>query len=255
MAIQVEASVERERGKGDQSSARVAAGTSREQLATQAQQRSRQPEGRITRYGWAEGEGGPLERVLNDVDRLFARLGVGNFPSVLGVGGLGRLLSRAWSPEIEVSRRQGELVLRADLPGLSADDIELELDNGELTIRGERRDEAEERRGDVNYTERFYGAFQRSILVPKNVAPEQVRAVFKNGVLEVSVDLDEARPNRGRIEVRAGQEPRQAQSSQGQAGQAQGAQASQGQSGQERTGQEKSPAEQQRAERERGARS
>ena len=85
---------------------------------------------------------------------------------------------------MEIFEREGHLVVRADLPGLTEDDVHVEVTDEALTIEGERRSEHEERQGGVFRSERRYGAFRRQIPLPEGVNADQVTASFKDGVLE-----------------------------------------------------------------------
>ena len=97
-------------------------------------------------------------------------------------------------------------VLRADLPGLSEEDVKIELEDSTLTISGERRSEHEAERDGYHRVERATGAFQRSVTLPKGIDPEAVTAGFDRGVLEVRIPKPEVRKPR-RIEI-AGAGPR-----------------------------------------------
>jgi HSP20 family protein len=95
-----------------------------------------------------------------------------------------------------------EIVVKVDLPGLDQKDIEVTVQDGTLTIRGERKKEKEEKREDYYYAERSYGAFLRSLPLPKGVEADKVKATFKKGVLEVH--LPKAKEVTGKtIEVKA----------------------------------------------------
>jgi HSP20 family protein len=94
---------------------------------------------------------------------------------------------RSWSPAIDVVENDNDYVLRADLPGLSEQDINVELQNNVLTVSGERKSEHEERREGYYRVERSSGSFRRSVRLPEGVTPESIRATFERGVLEVTV--------------------------------------------------------------------
>ena len=106
-----------------------------------------------------------------------------------------------WLPQVEVLQRGGNLVVRADLPGLRSDDVRVEVDNGALTISGERSYLAEDDDEGVFHSERVYGSFVRTIPLPQGVNPEDVQARFADGVLEVTVPLPKESRSR-RVEVR-----------------------------------------------------
>jgi HSP20 family protein len=92
-------------------------------------------------------------------------------------------------PEIDVFPRDNRLVTKADLPGLKKEDVKVEVADGRLTISGERKTEAEEKKEDFYRIERQYGSFYRSVPLPDGAKLEDVKATFADGVLEVSVPL------------------------------------------------------------------
>ena len=155
---------------------------------------SRRPGSSVV-YGPAVSPFALMRRMTEDMDRVFREFGLGG----TGLGSLfgqsdrdlwresSALEQRVWSPQIETFRRGDKLVVRADLPGLSRDDVKVEVENGVLSISGERSDEREENRDDFYRTERSYGRFYRSIALPDGVEPDQVEGTFKDGVLEVTV--------------------------------------------------------------------
>ncbi|MFZ0087983.1 MAG: Hsp20/alpha crystallin family protein [Solirubrobacteraceae bacterium] len=111
---------------------------------------------------------------------------------------------RRWLPAMDLVETEGSFVLRADLPGLSESDVNIELDDNVLTISGERKAEHEERAAGYYRVERSFGSFRRSLTLPEGVDPESVRASFDNGVLEVTVPKPEQRtPRKVQISVGA----------------------------------------------------
>ncbi|MBI2370812.1 MAG: Hsp20/alpha crystallin family protein [Deltaproteobacteria bacterium] len=92
---------------------------------------------------------------------------------------------RGWAPAVDMVDRKDEVVLRADLPGLEQKDIDVSVEDGLLTIRGERKEEREAKEEDYYCCERWAGSFARSLALPPGVDTEKVKATFKNGVLEV----------------------------------------------------------------------
>jgi HSP20 family protein len=112
-----------------------------------------------------------------------------------------RSVSGTWIPDIEVIERPNDILVRADLPGMQADDIEVSVDDGVLTISGEREQERREDEEGFVRTERVYGQFFRSIPLPEGADPERVEAQFRNGVLEVTVPV--SRREGRRINVRS----------------------------------------------------
>ncbi len=117
--------------------------------------------------------------------------------------GSGRAL-RSWIPALDVVETETDYVLRADLPGLSEDDVVVELHNNVLTVSGERKSEHEERKQGYYRVERSSGSFRRSVRLPEGVEPESVSATFERGVLEVKVPKP-AQPTAHRIEIKAGE--------------------------------------------------
>ena len=95
---------------------------------------------------------------------------------------------RPYAPQVETFRRGAKLIVRADLPGLSKDDVEVDVENGMLTISGERSDEREDSRDDFHRSERSYGQFLRTVPLPEGVSGDQCEATFKDRVLEVSLE-------------------------------------------------------------------
>lgn len=92
-----------------------------------------------------------------------------------------------WAPRVDVLEREGKLIVRADLPGLTKDDVQVEVTDDAITIQGERSQEKEERRAGYLYSERSYGSFYRAIPLPEGADPSQATAEFRNGVLEVAM--------------------------------------------------------------------
>jgi len=109
---------------------------------------------------------------------------------------------RGYAPAVDMLDRKDEVVLRADLPGLEQKDIEVTVEEGVLTIRGERRGEQEARDEDYYCCERWAGSFERGFTLPPGVDAERIKASFKNGVLEIR--LPKAEKARGKkVEIKA----------------------------------------------------
>jgi HSP20 family protein len=107
----------------------------------------------------------------------------------------------AWAPAIEVTQREGNYVVHAELPGLNPDDVKLEITDDSIVIQGERKVEHEETKGGMHVTERRYGKFYRAIPLPEGAKVDQARANYENGVLEVSVPTEEQRTRRREIPI------------------------------------------------------
>lgn len=144
---------------------------------------------------YREEDRNPLLSFRREMDRLFedAFRGFG-MPSF----GAGRAL--AW-PNVEVSERDNELRVTAEVPGLSEKDVELTLEDGMLTLRGERKSESEDK--DRGYSERFYGRFERRIPLPAGVDEEKAIARFENGVLTVTIPRSPGAERGRRIPINA----------------------------------------------------
>ena len=115
---------------------------------------------------------------------------------------------RRWIPAMDLVETDEDFVLRADLPGLSEGDVNIELEDNVLTVSGERKAEHEENKEGYYRVERASGTFSRSLTLPEGVNPEAVKASFENGVLEVRVPKPEERkPRKVAISV-GGDEPK-----------------------------------------------
>jgi HSP20 family protein len=142
-----------------------------------------------------------LQSVQTEINRLFNTLF--EAPSAGASQSLG---ARRWVPAMDLVETEHEFVLRADLPGTAEQDVKIELQDNVLTISGERKAEHEERREGYYRIERSSGAFARSLTLPEGVDPQQVRASFERGVLEVHIPKPELRkPQKIEISVTGGE--------------------------------------------------
>lgn len=108
-----------------------------------------------------------------------------------------------WSPPVEMFERDGELIVRADLPGIKKDEVKIEITDRHLTIEGERKDEREEKGAGFYRSERSYGSFCREIALPEGVRTQNAKAKFKNGVLEISMESPQITSGKKRLEIGA----------------------------------------------------
>ena len=111
------------------------------------------------------------------------------------------LVSGSWAPPVDVAETQEKIIVRAEVPGMKQDDIQIEFENGLLTIRGERKLIKEE---GVTFhrVERTFGNFSRSFTLPRTVDPEKISASYRDGVLQIEVPKkEEAKPRQIRIAV------------------------------------------------------
>jgi HSP20 family protein len=93
-----------------------------------------------------------------------------------------------WAPAVDATTKDGNLIIRAELPGVKPEDVDISLHENVLTISGERKAEQEEQRGGYYIRERRYGSFSRSFSLPQGTDESKVRARFEHGVLEVTVE-------------------------------------------------------------------
>jgi HSP20 family protein len=122
-----------------------------------------------------------LYSLQREMDLLMRRLN-GDWPAFAASG------SEAWVPAVDVFHRDEDLVIRAELPGIDPEkDVEITLQEGVLTIRGERRHEARSSQNGVERIESATGSFSRSVALPEGVTEKDVRAHYENGIMEVVV--------------------------------------------------------------------
>ncbi len=121
---------------------------------------------------------------------------------------LNRLLSepassRPWTPNVDILETENEIVLKADIPGVDQKDIDIRLEDGTLTLKGERKFEKEDKEKGYHRIERGYGTFVRCFSVPESVDPDKVSADYKDGVLSVRLPKKEAaRPRTVKVSVK-----------------------------------------------------
>jgi HSP20 family protein len=140
-----------------------------------------------------------LLAIQDEMNQLFGR--------AVGQGGQARsqaqVAERMWAPALDISERKDAYVVTVEVPGVKAEDLDITLEDGLLTIRGERRFTKETSEQQFHRVERRYGGFRRSITLPSQVQADQIEASFEDGVLEVVVPkAEEAKPKK--ISVRAG---------------------------------------------------
>ena len=149
----------------------------------------------------------PFEALRKEVDRLFDEFGDDfwrrPFRSLAG-------LEKAWaqklaaSPAIDVAETDKAYEITAELPGIDQKNIEVNVANGGITIKGEKKEETEEKKKDYYVSERRYGSFERYFSLPEGVDADKIEATFKNGVLKVTLPKTaEAQKPAKRIEVKA----------------------------------------------------
>jgi HSP20 family protein len=162
---------------------------------------------------WMGDPFGALNRFADEIDRFFGDFDFGFHWHRPRFAGLRRALRRrekeleqaAWSPRVDILEQGGQLVVRADLPGLTKDNIKVEVTDDTLTIQGEREQKKEEKREGYYRSECSYGSFYRAIPLPEGADTAKAGAVIRDGVLEVTMPAPKREEARARpIEV---QEP------------------------------------------------
>ena len=117
--------------------------------------------------------------------------------------GSGRAASTTWEPALDISERKDAYLVTVELPGLKPEDLDITMEDGLLTIKGERQFTSESSEQQFHRVERRYGAFRRSITLPAHAMAEEIQASFEDGVLQILVPkAEEAKPKR--IQVRPG---------------------------------------------------
>lgn len=141
---------------------------------------------------WAPGE--LLAQMQAEMDRVFGERWP--FAGLPFARPLRRLmeLPTAWTPRVDVYEQEGALVVKAELPGIRKEDVEVAIGEGNLIIRGERKAEAEVKEEHYYRMERSFGAFYRRLPLPEGVKTEAIEATFTDGVLAVRVPKPAARP-------------------------------------------------------------
>jgi HSP20 family protein len=132
-----------------------------------------------------------LDSLQGDMNSLFDRFFEGRTPNGM---------SRRWLPAMDLVETDNHLVLRGDLPGMTEDDVNIEIKDNVLTVSGERKAEHEDKGEGYHRVERSFGSFSRSLTLPQGVDAEKVEANFDKGVLEVRIPKpSEAKPTRVQI--------------------------------------------------------
>jgi HSP20 family protein len=127
------------------------------------------------------------------------------FSDAYGRSDEGLLSSGSWMPPVDIYQNgEHELVLKAELPDMTREDIDVTVDNGTLTIKGDKKLSSEVKEEQFHRVERRYGTFSRSFSLPPTVDPGRVAAEYKNGVLTVKLPMrEEAKPRQIKVDVAA----------------------------------------------------
>jgi HSP20 family protein len=136
---------------------------------------------------------GRLTDLRDEIDRLFEM-------PLAELARTSQVLS-GWTPAMDLSEDKDNIYLRAELPGMKREDIEVSLHEGTLSISGERKSQSNHPEAEVHRSERFFGRFQRTVALPTPVSPDKAKAQYKDGVLTVTLPkTEEAKPKQ--IDVR-----------------------------------------------------
>ena len=165
--------------------------------------RRKKDDGKLIRR--AQDEGNPFLALHREMNQLFDDF-FGSLGGDLGWPRSSGLRNRAdaWSLNVDVSETEDEVRVVADVPGMEEKDIEVELSDNLLTIKGEKQEERDEKKADYHLVERSYGSFQRSIPLPGGMEQDNAKARFKNGVLTISIPKSsEAKQSRKQIAITA----------------------------------------------------
>lgn len=145
----------------------------------------------MTRFATPSPDMKNLQTQLNRLFEPFARLAADE-----------DLVSGAWAPPVDVAETQEKILVRAEVPGIRQEEIQIEFENGLLTIRGERKLEKSEGMT-WHRVERTYGNFSRSFTLPRTIDAERISASYRDGILEIEVPKkEEAKPKQIRIAVK-----------------------------------------------------
>jgi HSP20 family protein len=109
---------------------------------------------------------------------------------------------RPWVPPVDIKETENELIFKADIPDVDMKDIHVSIENGTLTLRGERKFESKKDEGGWHRVERSYGTFERMFTVPETADPEAIKAEYKNGTLTITIGKKEiAKPRQIKVQV------------------------------------------------------
>ncbi len=121
----------------------------------------------------------PLRDLKREMDRLWNEF--------FGRETLPEPFETEWVPALDISETKDAVIVRADVPGIDPDDLEITISGNVLTIRGEKKQEREEKGENFYRIERSYGSFVRSVQIPTDIDPEKIEATYKNGVLKITL--------------------------------------------------------------------
>ena len=135
-----------------------------------------------------------LDRLSREFDTLFDRFG---FEKPF----FERTPAAMWTPTMEMVTKPNELLVKVDVPGMKKEDLTIEMTDEHMVVKGERRQEKEEKKDGYIKTERSYGSFVRTVPLPEGVKPESAKAAMHDGVLEITMPMIKVEPQRRRLEI------------------------------------------------------
>ena len=145
----------------------------------------------------SQGKSSPfneLNRIRNEIYRIFE--------DPFGFSPAASDLFEGWTPPLDIYEDKDKITVRAELPGMKKEDIDVSVVGDMLTISGERREEKEKQQGETYRSERYLGRFQRSITLPTEVDPNKIQATYKDGLLAIMLNKSE-QARRKRVEIQA----------------------------------------------------
>jgi HSP20 family protein len=135
-----------------------------------------------------------LPALREEMEKLWGRF--------FGERSLAEPFGKGWAPSLDVSETKDNIVVKAEVPGMDGKDIDISLSGGVLTLKGEKKQEKEEKDENYHFTERSYGAFSRSIRLPQEVQTDKVKASYTNGVVTITLPKsEEAKAKEVKIKV------------------------------------------------------
>ncbi len=148
----------------------------------------------------------PFAALKKEVDRLFEDFGDDFWRRPFSLAGLERDWTKKFvsAPAVDVGETEKAYEITAELPGIDQKNVEVTLANGGITIKGEKKEETEEKKKDYYVSERRYGSFERYFDLPEGIDADKIEATFKNGVLKVTLPKTaEAQKPAKKVEVKA----------------------------------------------------
>src|SRR6266478_6424713 len=140
-------------------------------------------------------------REMDEAQNRLHRFFLGDFPTRIGCGEIHSLAGADWSPEVDISEDDQGYLLKADLPEMKKDDVRVTVEDGILSVSGERKSQKEDQKRKFHRIERSFGNFRRSFTLPEDADSTKVTAEFRDGVLKVHLPTT-TRPRSKAIEVK-----------------------------------------------------